>query len=93
MTAIELTVPLAPMAGALWRIMLFGLLFGAGLPALFALGLRLLSPAVAAASPGDAGVVCLTHPSTLRRVAAWGCFAVTGAAVCLGIVLLVLGGR
>ncbi|MFF8771829.1 hypothetical protein [Kitasatospora sp. NPDC015120] len=30
--------------GAVWRIVVVGLLTGAGLPALFALGLRLLNP-------------------------------------------------
>jgi hypothetical protein len=30
---------------ALWKIIVIGLLTGAGLPALFAIGLRLLSPA------------------------------------------------
>ncbi|MFF3002528.1 hypothetical protein ACFVTF_06955 [Kitasatospora sp. NPDC057940] len=36
---------------AVWRIVVVGLLTGAGLPALFALGLRLLNPTGAAGEP------------------------------------------
>jgi hypothetical protein len=78
---------------ALWRIVLIGLICGAGLPALFAVGLRALSigpptnaavadggptPAPAAARPLGIGVAAV-------------CFAVVLAAIGWGIYLIVAG--
>ncbi len=42
---------------ALWKIIVVGLLTGAGLPALFAIGLRLLSP------PTPAGATTAARPA------------------------------
>ncbi|MGN6607239.1 MAG: hypothetical protein ACTHMS_09565 [Jatrophihabitans sp.] len=70
---------------ALWRIVVAGLLFGAGLPALFGLGLRLVSPADDAAGPAGGTV------EAVPRVAGWCCFAVVLAAVGWGIYLIVEG--
>lgn len=68
---------------ALWRIVLVGLICGAGLPALFAVGLRLLVPATPS---GRATVVVHT-----RVVTAGLCFAAVLAAIGAGIYLIVAG--
>ncbi|MFC1401579.1 MULTISPECIES: hypothetical protein [Streptacidiphilus] len=80
---------------ALWQIVVIGLLAGAGLPALFAVGLRALSlpgggGAAAAATAGaeddDDRVI---GGSTLGLAVAVLCFAVVLAAVGWGIYLIV----
>jgi hypothetical protein len=62
--------------GALWQVVLVGLLLGAGLPALFALGVRSLASGVRPRPrpPGIAGAVV--------------CFGIVLAAVVAGILLL-----
>ncbi|WP_030395437.1 hypothetical protein [Kitasatospora purpeofusca] len=52
---------------ALWKIVVVGLLTGAGLPALFALGLRLLNPPGPVAPPGPSGPT--GEPATYRPTA------------------------
>ncbi|TDT98593.1 hypothetical protein EDD99_6822 [Streptomyces sp. 846.5] len=80
---------------ALWQIVVFGLLAGAGLPALFAVGLRALSlpgggagtaSATTAGADDDDRVV---GGSTLGLAVAVLCFAVVLAAVGWGIYLIV----
>ncbi len=70
---------------ALWKIVVVGLLTGAGLPALFAVGLRVLSsparPGEAAAGRGTAGP--LGYP------VAGLCFAAVLAAIGWGISVIV----
>lgn len=66
---------------SLWQVVAVGLLFGAGLPALFALGLRSL--AAGANSETGAG-----EPTVAGRIGAAVCFAVIVAAVFGGILLL-----
>jgi hypothetical protein len=81
---------------ALWQIVVFGLVAGAGLPALFAVGLRALSlPGGAAEAPGtaadgtsDDGVV---GGSPVGIAVAVVCFAVVLAAVGWGIYFIVAG--
>jgi hypothetical protein len=74
-----------------WRVLVAGLLFGAGLPMLFALGVR----AMAFGAGGDAE----THeggtapaPHVLGRVLGVLCFAIVVAAVALGITYIVAAG-
>ncbi len=70
---------------ALANIVLVGLLVGAGLPALFAVGVRLL------ATPGardDAGRL-----QTWRLVAAWTSFAVVIGAIAAAIIYIAAGGH
>ncbi|BFU44092.1 hypothetical protein [Krasilnikovia sp. MM14-A1004] len=75
-----------------WRVLLAGLLLGAGLPALFALGVRSL----AWGSGGDAEVnesgVTGPTPRPLGTVLGWACFAVVLLAVALGITFIVASG-
>ncbi|NLU84152.1 hypothetical protein [Rhodococcus sp. HNM0569] len=63
---------------SLWQVVAVGLLFGAGLPALFALGLRVL----------DSGSDEHGRTSPLAHVGAWLCFAVVLIAIAAGILML-----
>nr|NLI50882.1 hypothetical protein [Propionibacterium sp.] len=73
-------------ADGAWRVLLAGLLLGAGLPALFALGIRQLA---AAHVPDTAGA--RWHPG-LHRAAAYVSFAVVVLAVLLGLSYIVAHG-
>ena len=70
--------------GALWQVIVAGLLLGAGLPALFALGMRSLG-----ASGSDGGPVA--PPSTFGRIGAFVCFGLVVVAALFGIVVIVFG--
>nr|WP_269329405.1 hypothetical protein [Kineosporia babensis] len=68
---------------AIWRILLISLLLGAGLPALFALGIRALALTPEGSdSPASPGA----------RVLGYTCFAVVVLVVLLGIALIVASG-
>jgi hypothetical protein len=79
---------------AAWKVLVAGLVLGAGLPAVFALGVRFSAAGagaagVRAATPGDAS------PSTARAAyLALGiaCFVVVAVAVALGITIIVAAG-
>ena len=81
---------------ALWKIVVIGLLAGAGLPALFAVGLRALAPR-GAAEQGGAGTGTGTGtdadvapaPDLLGKLAAGLCFAAVVAAMVWGVVSIV----
>jgi hypothetical protein len=81
---------------ALWQIVVVGLLAGAGLPALFAVGLRALSlPGRGAQSAGAENVADSEHVvggNPAGIVAAVLCFLVVLAAVGWGIYFIVAGG-
>lgn len=66
--------------GSLWQVVLVGILFGAGLPTVFALGMRSL----AAGTSENPDVAA--HP--LGKVGAVLCFAVVVVAIVAGILLL-----
>lgn len=72
--------------GALGQVVLVGLLVGAGVPALFALGLRLLTLPVRA-GVGD------TAPGLARRLGGYLCLALCVAAIATGLAFLVSGGH
>jgi hypothetical protein len=91
---------------ALWQIVVIGLLAGAGLPALFAVGLRFLNMpgagvATAGAGSGGAGAhhEVSGHPdeetvyggNQMGLVVAVVCFAIILAAIGYGIYLIVAG--
>ncbi|RZU48646.1 hypothetical protein EV385_0364 [Krasilnikovia cinnamomea] len=75
-----------------WRVLLAGLLLGAGLPALFTLGVRSL----AWGGGGDAEVhetgVTGPTPRPLGTALGWVCFGVVLLAVVLGIAFIVASG-
>jgi hypothetical protein len=72
---------------ALWKIIVFGLVLGAGLPALFAVGLRALSIGQTQ-SAAEAGTTA-QGGSLTGRVLAIICFAVILAAIGWGIYSIV----
>lgn len=88
---------------ALGQVVVAGLIVGAGLPTLFALGLKLLNPTapVTARDSDDISIVpggptvttTAVRPSGLRMAGAVACFAVVVVAVAAGIFFLVSGGH
>jgi hypothetical protein len=81
---------------ALWQVLLVGLLLGAGLPALFALGLRSLNTGrtVTVGTGGAGGTLTEgSKPSPLGLTGAVICFAILVAAVLFGIVVIIFGNK
>jgi len=76
-----LSIDLAAIGGSVLQVLVVGLLFGAGLPALFALGVR--ASAVADSSVDG-------RPAQGRAVAVL-CFGLAAVAVAAGIVVIVFG--
>jgi hypothetical protein len=74
---------------AIWKILGFGLLAGAGLPAIFALGLLALDYDETDAAVA-AGTAVVTH-NPVRVAAAGICFLVVLAAIAYGIYFIVNG--
>jgi hypothetical protein len=68
---------------ALWKIVVFGLLLGAGLPALFAVGLRALNGGTPAASAD--GSAAVAGGTVAGKAFAILCFAAILAAIGWGI--------
>jgi hypothetical protein len=76
---------------ATWRILLVGLLLGAGLPTVFALGIRSLAWGVGGeAGRHDDGIQLRPHP--LGRVVAYLIFALVILVVLLGVGYIVAHG-
>jgi hypothetical protein len=87
---------------ALWQVLLVGLLLGAGLPALFALGLRSLNTGrTVTVGAGSAGLAArgyapngeTSKPSALGLAGAVVCFAILILAVAFGIVVIIFGNQ
>jgi hypothetical protein len=70
---------------ALWKIVVFGLLAGAGLPAIFAMGLYSLSRGPRVQTAGGANSDSLIGGSVVGMVLAAICFLVVLAAIGWGI--------
>ena len=77
---------------ALWRIVVVGLIAGAGLPAVFAFGLKALGTGRhdEPAAVGSGGTVTISR-NPVGVVLATVCFAVVLAAIGWGIYLIVAG--
>jgi hypothetical protein len=73
---------------ALWQVLAVGLLLGAGLPALFALGVRSLNSGRVLLADGPEIV---SKASPAGKVGAVLCFGLTALAVLFGIVVIVFG--
>lgn len=74
-----------------WRVLMISLVLGAGLPSVFAFGIR----AMAFGQGGDAevhGSGAAPAPHPLGRVVAIACFAIVLAVVALGITFIVATG-
>lgn len=79
------------LAGA-WKVLLASLVLGAGLPALFALGIRSLAYGTAGeVVVGESGVTAST-PRPLGRIVGVLCFATVLLAAVLGIAFIVASG-
>lgn len=76
--------------GALWQVLAVGIILGAGLPTLFALGIRVLSNGRTLAADG---VGYTTPPSTAGRVGSSVLFGLCVTAVLFGIVVIVFGSQ
>lgn len=70
-----------------WQVLLVGLVLGAGLPAVFALGIRSLALGAGGRAEVDGGA-----PHPVGRVLAGVCFAVVVLAVAAGITVVVASG-
>ena len=68
--------------GALWRVLVFGLVAGAGLPMLFAVGIR--AQAVGAGDGPSKG----SAPRPVATAFAYVCFALVGIAVVTGVLFV-----
>jgi hypothetical protein len=87
--------------GALGQVVVAGLLVGAGVPALFALGLRLLTLPVRAGvveaggthDADTAGAADGAAPGLARRLGGYLCLALCVAAIATGLAFLVSGGH
>ncbi|CAM2840301.1 hypothetical protein RHDE110596_03495 [Prescottella defluvii] len=73
---------LAQTANSLWQVVLVGLLLGAGLPAIFALGLKSLSLGAQTGPDGQMSA------SPLGKLGAAACFATVLIAIIAGILML-----
>jgi hypothetical protein len=74
---------------ALWRIVVVGLICGAGLPAVFAFGLKALELGQHDSTGGDGAATATRNPVGVALAAV--CFAVVLAAIGWGIYLIVDG--
>lgn len=70
-----------------WKVLLAGLVLGAGLPTIFAFGIRSL----AWGTGGDAEV-SHEQPHPVGRILAYLCFALVLAAIVIGITFIVASG-
>ncbi len=75
-------------AATAWKVIVAGLLLGAGLPALFALGVRFSGAGATVAG----GATTRASPNPASRAAGILCFAVVALAVALGITVVVASG-
>ena len=71
-----------------WKVLLAGLILGAGLPLLFAFGIRSLAYGAGGDAEADAG----SSPHRIGTVVAWVLFAVVLLGVVLGITFIVASG-
>jgi hypothetical protein len=77
---------------AIWKVLLVGLLLGAGLPALFAAGIRFGAWGQGHEAQVHGSGAALAAPHRIGRALAAVCFAVVLAAVALGILYIVVTG-
>lgn len=77
---------------AAWKVLYTGLLLGAGLPIIFALGVRALAgPAAVATADGEPPARHV--PSPWARAFAWLCFALAAYGVLLGLLVIIGAGQ
>ncbi|PJI86633.1 hypothetical protein [Luteimicrobium subarcticum] len=76
---------------ALGRVVLVSLLVGAGLPALFAVGIKMLAPAAPPQQGAPGTAVAATRPSPARLLVASVCFGIVLAAIAWGVWYIAAG--
>jgi hypothetical protein len=79
-------------AQAIWKILVIGLILGAGLPALFAAGIRAMAFGQGGEAEVHAAGTAAAAPHPVGRAIAFLCFAIVILAVVLGIVFIVASG-
>jgi len=77
---------------AIWKVLLAGLILGAGLPLLFALGVRSLAWGAGGDAEVHAGGTTGPRPQPIGTVVGWLLFAVVLAGIALGITFIVASG-
>jgi hypothetical protein len=77
---------------AIWKVLLAGLILGAGLPLLFALGVRSLAWGAGGDAEVHAGGATGSRPQPIGTVIGWLLFAVVLAGIALGITFIVASG-
>lgn len=75
-------------ANSIWQVLAIGLLVGAGLPAIFAFGIK----GMASGAGGSAEIDISQRPNPVARALGILCFAIVIAAVVLGISIIVSSG-
>jgi hypothetical protein len=75
---------------ALWKILVVGLVLGAGIPVLFSAGIRAMAYGAGGSAETAAGGTSAAHP--VGRVLAVVCFAVVLLAVALGLTFIIATG-
>jgi hypothetical protein len=78
---------------AVWKILVVGIILGAGLPALFATGIRSLAFGTGGEAEEHTAGGGLAAPHPIGRAIAYLCFAVVLLIVVLGIVYIVVTGQ
>lgn len=75
-----------------WKVLAAGLLLGAGLPLLFALGIRSLAWGAGGEAEVHDGGVAGPRPQPIGTVLGWVLFAIVLAGIVLGITFIVASG-
>lgn len=73
---------------AVWKVLAVGLVLGAGLPAIFALGIKSMAYGLG----GSAEIDATAKPHPVGRVVGILCFAVVAGAILTGITIIVASG-
>ncbi|MEU4564679.1 hypothetical protein AB0F72_40375 [Actinoplanes sp. NPDC023936] len=75
-----------------WKVLLIGVLIGAGLPAVFALGIRSMAFGTGGDAAAHAAGTAGPRPHPIGRIGAIACFTVVLLGVALGITFIVATG-
>lgn len=73
---------------AVWKVLAVGLVLGAGLPAIFAAGIKAMAYGIG----GSAEVDATAKPHPVGRVVGILCFAIVAGAILTGITIIVASG-
>lgn len=71
----------------IWQVLAIGLVLGAGLPAIFAVGIKSMAYGVGGDAEADHAA-----PHPVGRIGGYACFAIVLLAIALGIAIIVSSG-